>query len=362
MLEQRQQLIDFLVESGGKEQSGYTWSELLDMHDIPVTKQNLKRASDWWRYFQKTGKPIPETEPIDEYQIPEGFSLKKMWVTPEGKIGKSYEYKKELTFSKETLDKINLELEELVIEQREVQYDSIGVISLADIHVGAFTKDYSLSKLESYLSHISSVINRAEYNEVVLLFPGDLIESFTGTNHNDTWKNIEEFGGSLIITAYKLLHKFFESIVNLTTVVFVEGNHDRLTDRYEANFRKGVTEVLAFFIEENSNLNVLYDPFLKSVTFGNVNFIVTHGDKKPYSDYGQFLFKYGKQGLFNLIVTGHHHRYEIKASGENFMHVQCPSLVSGHFIMESVNKESIPGFVIIEQRKGMPRLIFEPLI
>lgn len=367
----RKELVEYLIEQGGKEESGYTWSELLNMFDLEINSYTLKRASDWWRYYKRTGKTIPEIEEIEEnYAIVEeeefipDMKLRRLWITPEGKVGRSYERATSYDFSEEDILYIKDQIKHLRVSPQEVVGSSTGIISLADLHAGAITKTFSLEKLQNYLEYISSIINSYGYEKTVLLFPGDLIESFTGLNHKDTWKNIESFGSELIITTYTMISKFLNSINNLSQVVFVEGNHDRVTEVKESNYREGAVRMLSFFLQQNSDIEIIYDPFMVSLEIDNIFYIITHGDVTPYKkgkDYGEFLFKYGKQNIYNVIISGHSHEYAIPKTGESYMHVQCPSLVSGHFFAESTRPQATPGFVVIENRNNKPKVIFEPL-
>jgi hypothetical protein len=51
--EKRKNLVLFLIDQGGKDECEYTWSEILEILDIPRNNKTLKQASDYWRYYQK---------------------------------------------------------------------------------------------------------------------------------------------------------------------------------------------------------------------------------------------------------------------------------------------------------------------
>lgn len=367
MLEKRKNLIDFLIKENGKDNCGYTWSELLEMFEIEVTSQNLKRASDWWRYYQSTNKIIP-TEELTIQDTPEAtpnLVLKKMWVTPEGKIGKSYVVDNTLP--------INAELTDLFYKyasNQQFKFDNYSyntnvdetVIVLSDIHVGAINGEYSIEQLEFKLSTIIKSIN-SDNSKKHIIFPGDLIESFTGLNHPDSWKGIEAYGSKLVIIVYEVLKSFLSNINNLGDVIFVEGNHDRITSYKEESYREGVVKIISYMLSLN-NSNVYYDPFQLGKVIDNFNYLVLHGDITPFKkskDYSGFLFEYGRQGMFNIIITGHYHEFKILDWSKNHIHIQAPSVVSGDFYGESRGLTSIPGYLKINNINNKPKITFEPL-
>lgn len=258
-------------------------------------------------------------------------------------------------------------------------------VDIADIHAGLLhwigiettrKPDYDLNAIEYYFSQIVSYVNMMNAKKVHLFFPGDLAESFTGKNHKDTWKHLEKFPENIIIVIYKLIKSFIEKINNVAGIYFVDGNHDRLTARYETNSRKGMAEVISFFIKENTSYNVEYHPLIISKEIGGINHIMTHGDvklwvkykgtgnkgKSKQLDYGAFLFKYGKKDMFNILKTGHFHSaYEVINQGYDFLHYQCVSISSGNYYEESVACDAIVGFTTVQSKNQLPLLSFIPL-
>jgi hypothetical protein len=202
----------------------------------------------------------------DHWYEEEGMVLKKKWVTPEGKIGRSYHIPSLYGITEKTFKNVTQQLKNYKWKSTKNKKSKaqVGVVAVSDIHSGALvdvTRSISLKDafdpfiLNTHLNKIAQDINEKEYSEVHLLMPGDLIESFSARNHADTWKNISHYQGDIIIFTYELLSKFFASIDNLTNVYMVEGNHDRFTEKKEGNNKRGVVEVLCHFLQKIQILN-----------------------------------------------------------------------------------------------------------
>ena len=69
----------------------------------------------------------------------------------------------------------------------------IGVVNIADLHGGAYidglrkTGDYSIKILIDRLNEAAERVNDLHYYEVHVHILGDLIESFSGLNHANSW-------------------------------------------------------------------------------------------------------------------------------------------------------------------------------
>lgn len=80
--------MDYLITNNGK--GNLKWFEVLQKFNVEITPANLKRISDWWRYFLKTNKATPE-QLIDNksriliYDIETTYLTARVWNT-----GKQY--------------------------------------------------------------------------------------------------------------------------------------------------------------------------------------------------------------------------------------------------------------------------------
>lgn len=405
MYKSSRKLIEFLesIDFKGIKNSEYSWKEL-------AKRFGPTRDEDWarqvWKKYKKDKINKPQYKGLtlsrieknradtvvkkvftnQQSQIPvkeedfNDFEITKITQNPYGSAWIKAERKKESFFTesqiKEALDQLKDTCVNLTITSREVS--KVGCIDIADIHLGLITllgienirfPEFNTQVVEHYLSQIVSIVNSYNFSEVHLFFPGDLIESFSGKNRNDTWKIIEKYPQNIIIVCFNIIKEFIQKITNVKGIYFVEGNHDRFTGDKEHNSRKGLAEVISFFLMQTSNLEVLYHPYLLTKEIDGIFHIMTHGDLKPYQDnktkkpnYGAFLYKYGKKGMFNVLKTGHYHdSYKVLYQGLDFLHYQCASLCTGKVYEESLNYESNPCVTIFQVENALPRIDYRPL-
>lgn len=259
--------------------------------------------------------------------------------------------------------------------------DNTGVVKIADLHYGALvnnllkTKDYSPDILAEKLYVAADKINKRGFDLVHIHFEGDLIESFSGLSHRNSWKSmdINIIGAQAVKGCVKLLHDFFLSrINNLGEIKIVAGNHDRVTsDNKEdengdaANLIAWGLELIGYDVEFNSNII--------SHEVSGINHIILHGhnivSKRPTKE---IIWDYGKQGMFNLVTEGHLHSIIEKLSvtqRDNFKttkddsldhrRIVCPSFFTGNSYSERLNFFSTSGFMIVSAYKGVPEIDYK---
>jgi len=343
-----------------------------DLEKIKVIKEHGQTK---WETFKKEINPESDISP----QQLQTLELEGYTSNPYGGGWAKYKKQGEFTFGEEELARLNSLVENFKFISRKKEGSGIGCIDIADLHIGLLhilgvetlrKPDFNLSAVEHYLSKAVNVINSYNFKEVHLFFPGDLAESFTGKNHRDTWKHLEKFKDNVIIVIYKILKNFLNKVFNISGIYFVDGNHDRLTERFETNSRRGISEVVSFFLKENTDYHIEYHPLMIQKEIDGIFHIMTHGDYKPWitrvggkkqEDYGHFLFKYGKKGMFNILKTGHYHgNYEVKRQGNDFLHYQCPSISTGNFYEESIGYDHVPGISVVQNEDGIARIDFRP--
>ena len=382
-------LIKYLLE---QDERKLTWKELALKFDIEGVSINdkAKNAKQLWDNFlsslqdknlklqivkqkYKEGELVWETKQVTDISVPdtEGMSIKKITKGPYGswttytndaKYGLNEDQVKELR------DKFSLTP---FYSQAITEGSGIGVVDVSDIHSGALVKifsevvkkkEFNIEILINYLDQIAEIVNEKKFKEVHLFIPGDIIESFSGFNHKDTYKNIEAHQGQIVIIAYEVLKRLIGNINNCTNVYLVEGNHDRWTSNKEGNARKGIVEVVSHFLSETSNVKINYHPFLISAEIDNIFHICTHGDWKPWKKgYDSFFFRYGKQGMFNVLKTGHFHRFNILEQNPEYLHYECPSVFTGGLFEEFLGFGTIPSFTILENFNDICSIEYKPL-
>lgn len=280
------------------------------------------------------------------------------------------------------------EIKEILIREYEnivkfetqiVDGSEVGVVVVADLHLGAYidglvrTKNYSIPILIEYLENIVAKTNRMNYKEVHVFFLGDMIESFTGLNHKNSWKGLQKgmIGAEVIKFSVNILHeKLLSKINNLQSVKLVAGNHDRLTSDKDEDTDGGACDLIAFGLDLRG-YNVEFHPTVISREIDGINYILLHGhkglSKKPTKD---LCWDFGKKGVYNVILEGHLHSIIqklsvnmkgkfniIKDDSVDHIRMNARSLFTGNGYSEDLGYTSNAGFSIITNNgKGLPNI------
>ena len=259
--------------------------------------------------------------------------------------------------------------------------NKVGVVKIADLHLGAYidnlirTKDFSINILANKLIDASEEINRLGYKKVHVHILGDLIESFTGLSHKNTWKGLDKamVGAEAIKLVVKILHEnLLSKIDNLGDVKVVAGNHDRVTSDNKEDVHGDGANLICWGLEM-IGYSVEFNPLIITHTVDGICHILTHGhlgiSKKSTK---QLCWDYGVQGKYNLICEGHLHSIiqklnvnqrdgfqTIKDDAVDHRRMNCPSFFTGNFYSESLGYTSESGFVITEDNgKGVPNVFY----
>lgn len=258
---------------------------------------------------------------------------------------------------------------------------NIGVVKIADLHLGAYvdnlirTKSFSIDILASKLLESSEVINSRGYSRVHVHILGDLIESFTGLSHKNTWKGLDKaiVGAEVVKLTVRILHdNFLSKIKNLGEVKVVAGNHDRTTSDNKEDVQGGAANLVCWGLEM-LGYDVEFNPLVITHTIGKITHILTHGHH-PLSKKStkQICWDYGVKGNYNLICEGHLHSIiqklnvnqrdsfqTIKDDSVDHRRLNCPSYFTGNFYSESLGYTSESGFIITEDNgKGVPNVFY----
>jgi predicted phosphodiesterase len=259
--------------------------------------------------------------------------------------------------------------------------NKIGVVKIADLHLGSYvdnlikTKNFSIDILASKLLDAAECINERNYSLVYVHILGDLIESFTGLSHKNTWKGLDKamVGAEAIKLVVKILHdNFLSKINNLRDIKVVAGNHDRVTSDNKEDVQGGAASLVCWGLEL-LGYNVEFNPLVITHTINKITHILTHGhhllSKKSTK---QLCWDYGIQGNYNLICEGHLHSIiqklninqrdtfqTIKDDAVDHRRMNCPSFFTGNFFSESLGYTSESGFVITEDNgRGIPNVFY----
>lgn len=257
----------------------------------------------------------------------------------------------------------------------------INVVKISDLHFGAYidnlikSKDYSISILAERLRDAADIINSDPSEEVHVHILGDLIESFTGLNHKNSWKGLAKgmIGAEAVKLCCQVLHEsFLQRITNLKTVKIVAGNHDRLTSDKNEDTEGGAANLIAWGLGL-IGYNVEFNPSVITHTIDGICHILTHGhhgiSRMSTKD---LCWTYGQQGIYNLIAEGHLHSiieklsvkkmtgtYTIKDDAIDHRRIVAPSFFTGNSFSENLGYTSNSGFVTCRNNgKGVPHMMY----
>ena len=251
----------------------------------------------------------------------------------------------------------------------------VGFICTADFHLGAYIDDlirsdkFNITVLSEYLSRTAEIVNSKKYKEVHVALLGDFIESFTGLNHSNSWKGLGKgmFGMKAVILCAEILSSFLSSLNNLEGVYLVSGNHCRVTSDKEGDEKGEVGTMIHHLLKLSlKGTQIDYHPMILTREVGGVAYVMTHGHL-PISkrDPAKILFDYGKQGMFNVLLSGHTHSRATKKSFRSkpmdwedktvvsmdesaYRVLVAPPMFTGNFFSESLGYSSSAGVLIIE--------------
>lgn len=259
-----------------------------------------------------------------------------------------------------------------------------GVVKIADLHLGAYvdnlikTKEFSITILANKLRLAADEINKRNYPSVHVHILGDLIESFTGLSHKNTWKGLDKamVGAEAVKLVVKILHKeFLSRINNLHTVKVVAGNHDRITSDNKEDVKGDAANLVCWGLEM-LGYDIEFNPLVITHEVDGICHILTHGHHGISSkSTKQLCWDYGIQGKYNLICEGHLHSIieklsinqrdkfqTIKDDSVDHRRFNCPSFFTGNFFSESLGYTSQSGFVITEDNGfGVPNVFYHAI-
>lgn len=192
----------------------------------------------------------------------------------------------------------------------------IIVVKISDLHFGAYidglikTKKFSIGILADLLNEAAGIINAQNAKEVHVHIHGDLIESFTGLNHKNSWKGLQKsmVGAEVIKLCTQVLHtQFLGKIYNLFTVKVIAGNHDRVTSAKDEDVDGDAANLIAWGLDL-LGYDIEFNALVITHVVDNIAYINLHGDKllskRPTK---AVIWDYGVKGIYNVVAEGHLH-------------------------------------------------------
>ena len=252
-----------------------------------------------------------------------------------------------------------------------------SVLKWSDLHFGSYIRnvmhvqDFDKDILLDGLLDSIAVTNNHGFKKVHVHINGDLIESFSGLNHINSWMSMDKdmIGANAVKMCSKMLHTAFQKIDNLGKIKIVAGNHDRLSKDNKEDVKGGAAELICYCLEL-MGYDVEFHPYVISHFVDGINHINLHGDKgisKKSTE--KIILDYGIQGEYNLINEGHLHSVIEKLSikqRENFEIVKddsilhrrfyLPSFFPGNYYSATLGYTTNPGYFIIwSNKKNRPQ-------
>lgn len=257
----------------------------------------------------------------------------------------------------------------------------VGVIPLADFHIGAYirgllnTQNYDIDTVINMLDEVAVEINKQKYSEVHIALLGDIIESFTGTNHENTFKSLGfgQYGFNVFISAYEILENFLGKINNLKSVYGVSGNHDRHSASNKLDTEGDVLKGLMYFLNNRLDVTIKYHPLIINEIIDSISYVFTHGHHGlARKSIEKIILDYGVQGMYNVVLQGHLHKRgnkkpvitnteTIYSDSALYMGVICPSLFTGNFFSEALGYTSNAGFLQFWNKNDKVCMLDTPL-
>ena len=252
-----------------------------------------------------------------------------------------------------------------------------GVLKWSDLHFGAYTRnllntdDFDKDILLDGLLESIEVCNEMGFEKTHIHINGDLIESFSGLNHINSWQSMDSeiIGANAVRLCSKMLHTALKEVNNLGCVKIVAGNHDRLSKNNDEDVKGGAADLIAYCLEL-MGYDVEFHPYVISHLVDGINHVNLHGDKSiSKKSTEKIILDYGIQGIYNLINEGHLHSVIEKLSikqresfeilkDDSILHRRfyLPSFFTGNYYSATLGYTTNPGYFIIwSNKKNRPQ-------
>jgi hypothetical protein len=200
-----------------------------------------------------------------------------------------------------------------VIINDKYENSSCGVLSIQDLHFG---KEDNFTITEDFKNAVRDLVMRAyashRLEKIIYVVGGDLLnmDSFDGKTTKGTPVDNELKAQEAYNQAFEALHwsiSFIKNFCETLEVVYVPGNHDRLSSYHIAH------SLSKCFNQSDIKFNVDYSE-RKVVTFGNNFFAFEHGDITKKNTPLVYATEFPKQWgdtSYRTCYTGHFHSKKV---------------------------------------------------
>lgn len=269
----------------------------------------------------------------------------------------------------EILDHV-VSVKEIKIKKSDDTNIEHGVSIVADIHGGANVKGsfnlpaYNWSVIKNKLDKVANDINSRKAKKNTIILAGDLIESFTGLNHINSWKELDEYGGygiDAVIEIIKILSEWLQKINNLYEVVIISGNHDRVTSDNKEDVEGEVSKLISFVLKGQFGELVKWENLIARRKISGCGFLFMHGDKGLSKKKGDLIGQYGYSGLYNIAFLGHLHTRQVVTDNLTYRILQVPSIFTGNSYSKRGGWSTLSGYTFSYVEDKYPIVIDVPL-
>lgn len=246
-----------------------------------------------------------------------------------------------------------------------------AVAVIADLHVGARsesllkTPNYSPAAARALLAQAAERINQTGAKNVTVAFLGDMIESFTGLNHPNSWMSVEYgmTGAAVVKEAIEIIEEFISQTNNVTEIIGIAGNHDRASSSNKEDTRGQIANVIFYVLKRiyGKNISVKFADLVLAQDIDGIRYIFAHGDKKNPRCACQAALEHGRQDAFNLVITAHVHSRSTKEDRADVRHVVAPPIFTGNRYSDENAWNARPGFLIVKNQNNLPEITDCPL-
>lgn len=367
----------------GRNTARYSIEDIQTLEDKQDTKPNdYKKETFVLSAWSEKGKMMNIDEYCTTYNLPKEDITSYKLVSHTGTPYYNIVFKENINDSEYDLDDIRKIITNQIKKSYSYNYTPSqnkveGVLKWCDLHFGAHirnlikTPDYDDSVLLKGLLESVEDVNSIGFKKTHVHINGDLIESFSGLNHINSFMSMDknQMGANSVILCCSLLEQALNKIDNLGSIKIVAGNHDRVSKANDEDVTGGAAELIAWGLTLKG-FDVEFNPMIITHLVDGINHINLHGhlgiSKRSTTD---IIWNYGKQGYYHLICEGHLHSIIEKLSAkqrDNFkvltddsldyrrMHLQ--SFFTGNYYSESLGYTTNAGYSIFwDNGYGKPK-------
>lgn len=227
------------------------------------------------------------------------------------------------------------------------------IVVISDWHIGAvvdnvygnsYNYQIATERVEKLYNKVKKIALENNVKTITIASLGDMTEHISMRNVNQSFES--EFNMSeQIVKSFDLVKNFTLNLLNNFNIEFtgVSGNHDRINGRKEDNVDGDSTiKIINHFMKEfidATNKKLPKGMFIRYIESDNINYssIVNingrkikfvHGDNERHGR-GRILSSHSALDgeVYNLVIMGHVHHFEVTEVGQNQFEVYSGSLM-----------------------------------